>query len=264
MFIAIAFNTFVVLVTSALHQYQVLVLVEVMLFGFFFSMFGIYGSRAGAIGTLSLVIMLINMSPLRHQHEAIISALLTAGGGVWYAGLSLALNRLQPYRLVEQALGENLILIAGYVRARAAFFKEGADVEAVFTRVMKEQVEVLKAQTQIRELLFKTRQLVGDASPKSRSMMMIFLESLDLFEETMYSYQDYKLVHAHIEPGLLNNFYRVILHVVAEFEHIGLAVQTGTAIKKMPSFTAALDELDMVINQQLDSPSATSLQIQCL
>ena len=264
MLVAITLNTFVVLVTSLLYQYQVLVLAEVVVFGFFFSMLGIYGARAGAIGTLALVIMLINMSPLRHEHSATTSALLTAGGGAWYAALSLVLNRLQPYRLVEQALGENLILIADYIRARASFYKENADIEAVFTRVMKQQVDVLKAQSQVRELLFKTRQWLGDASPKSRSLMMIFLESLDLFEETMYSYQDYKLLHAHIEPKLLNSFYRVIIQVVAEFEHIALAVQAGTVIKKMPSFTAMLDELDAAINENLELSSATALQVQSL
>lgn len=258
MFVAIAFNTFIVLITSVVYTNQFLVIAEVTLFSFFFSMLGIYGARAGAVGTLVLVIMLINMSPLRHEHGPLVSAALTAGGGVWYAGLSLLLYRLQPYRLVEQALGENLILIAGYIRARAAFYKKNADVEGVFSRVMKEQVEVLKAQTQIRELLFKTRQLVGDASPKSRSMMMIFLESLDLFEETMYSYQDYKLLHEHIDEELLNKFYRVILQVVAEFELIGLAVQSGSVVKKMPSFASALDDLDKVIQDRLAATTAAT------
>ncbi|HEY3402471.1 MAG TPA: FUSC family membrane protein, partial [Ohtaekwangia sp.] len=264
MLVAITLNTLVVWTTSLLYPYPFLVIAEVAVLGFLFSMLGIYGSRAGAVGTLALVIMLINMSPIRHEHSGFMSALLTAGGGAWYAGLSLVLYRLQPYRLVEQALGENLILIAGYIRARASFYKEDADVEAVFTRVMKEQVEVLKTQSQIRELLFKTRQLVGDASPKSRSMMMIFLESLDLFEETMYSYQDYKLLHANIESRLLNNFYRVIIQVVAEFEHIGLAVQAGTVIKKMPSFTAMLDELETDVEEQLKSSTPTELQVQSL
>jgi len=264
MLAAIAFNTAVVLVTSVLYSYPVLLLAEIILFTFFFAMLGIYGARAGAVGTLALVIMLIYMSPLRQDHNMSMSVLLTAGGGLWYGFLSLMLYRLQPYRLVDQALGEHLILIAGYVRARAAFYKNDTDVKVVFDRVMKEQVEVLKAQAQIRELLFKTRQLVGDASPKSRSIMMIFLESLDLFEESMYSYQDYKSLHDNIDPDLLNRFYREVLQVVAEFEHIGLAVQAGTAIKKIPSFKTSLDELEAVLQHRLTNPSLTSLQQQSL
>jgi len=247
MLAAIALNTFTALVTGYTHDHQLLLLTEVVVFSFSFSLFGIYGARAGAIGTLALVIMSINMSPRQDEHT-VMNAALTAGGGLWYALFSLLLYRLQPYRLVEQAMGENLLMIAEYVRARAAFYKEGTDVEITFNRVMKEQVEVLKSQTQIRELLFKTRQFVADASPRSRSLMMIFLESLDLFEETMYSYQDYKLLHKNISADLLNKFYRSILQVVAEFELIGLSVQSGIVIKKIPSLEITIHELEQSLN----------------
>jgi uncharacterized membrane protein YccC len=248
MLIATALNASTVLITSLLHNHHGLLSAEVLVFSFGFSLFGIYGSRASAIGTLAIVMMLIHMSPLR-QPEPVVNTLLTIGGGLWYTVLSLTLYRLQPYRLVEQALGENLMLIAGYTRARAAFYKSDADIHAVFNRVMKEQVEVLKAQTQTRELLFKTRQFVGDASPKSRSLMMIFLESLDLFEETMHAYQDYAALQKNVDEAIRNNFYRVILQVVAEFEHIGLMVQAGMPVKKMPDLSASLDELNNALQE---------------
>jgi uncharacterized membrane protein YccC len=263
MLVATAVNTVTVLITSLLYGHELFLMTEVALLSFLFSLLGIYGARAGAIGTLALVIMLIHMSPMRHEQNSLISALLTAGGGLWYAALSLVLYRLQPYRLAEQALGENLMLIASYIRARGAFYKKGTDVELAFDRVMKEQVEVLRAQTQLRELLFKTRQFVGDASPKSRSIMMIFLESLDLFEETMYSYQDYKLLHEHVDEKLLNTFYRAIIQVVAEFELIGLSVQAGIPIKKMPALSADLDILDRAI-QQYRTNSRNTLENQSL
>ncbi len=258
MLVATALNAFTVLTTSLIAEHQLLLITEVALFGFTFSMLGIYGSRAGAVGTLALVIMLITMSPFRHVQPATVQALLTAGGGLWYAGFSLLLYRLQPYRLVDQALGENLMLIGSYIRARGAFYKSGVDVEKAFNRVMQEQVEVLRSQDQMRELLFKTRQFVGDASPKSRSIMMIFLESLDLFEESMYSYQDYKLLHEHIDERLLNKFYRVILQVTAEFDHIGLQIQAGTAVRKMPMLQSSLDELDRAIEVYKSTSQSSS------
>lgn len=249
MLIALLLNTFTVFVTAVLHDYHQLLLAEVILFSFVFSLLGIYGARAGAIGTLALVIMLIHMSPYRQQENVWISALLTAGGGVWYTTFSLILYRLQPYRIVDQALGENILLIASYLRARALFYKAGSNVKDTFNRVMKEQVEVLKSQNQLRDLLFKTRQLVGDASPKSRSLMMIFLESLDLFEETMYSYQDYTVLQEQIPGDLLNQFYRIALQVVSELEDIGLAVQSGSPVKKMPALYTSIEALDKLLLQ---------------
>jgi uncharacterized membrane protein YccC len=263
MLVATALNALTVLITTLLHDHPVWLLAEVTVFGFLFSMLGIYGSRASAVGTLALVIMVIHMSPLRHEGAAV-TAVLTAGGGLWYAALSLIINRLQPYRLAEQALGENLMLIADYIRARAAFYRPGSDLEAVFNRVMREQTDVLKSQDQIRELLFKTRQFVGDASPKSRSIMMIFLESLDLFEETMYAYSDYEALHRKISADVLQRFYRVILLVVAEFEYIGLSVQSGMTVKRMPDLHAKLDELDQALAAYANSGSPDAASVAAL
>jgi uncharacterized membrane protein YccC len=43
----------------------------------------------------------------------------------------------------------------------------------------------------------------------------------------------------------------VILQVVAEFEHIGLMVQSGTAIRKMPAIAGALEGLEQAIQNAL-------------
>ncbi len=244
MIAGVILNALTVLITGFLFENQVLLLVQVLVFSFFFSLLGIYGARAGAVGTLALVVMLLNMSPMRDHENYVLNAILTAGGGIWYATFSIILFRLQPYRLVEQALGEQIIQIADYIRARAVFYQEGSDIDAAFTRVMQEQVDVLKSQNQLRELIFKTRQFVSDASPKSRSIMMVFLESMDLFEETMYTYQDYKLLHQHTRhTGLLKKFHAVILQLAAKLEHIGLSIQLGVPVKQTPDFTNELHEL---------------------
>ncbi len=260
MLAGIGLNTLTVLITGPLYTQQNLLLVEVIALSFLFSLLAIYGARAGAVGTLALVVMLLNMSPQRQHQNFLIDAVLTAGGGVWYFIFSMLLYRLQPYRLVEQALGENILQIADYIRARAAFYKQGTDIDASFNRVMQEQVVVLKNQNQMRELLFKTRQFVSDPSPKSRSLMMVFLESMDLFEETMYVYQDYKLLHQHTRhTDLLSKFYRVILQLVTELEHTGLMIQTGIAVKRMPDFTLELRELTRSVQEHRKNISGTAV-----
>ncbi len=82
MLIAILFNTFIVILTGLVYQHPVLLLAEVLVFSFFFSLLGIYGTRAGAVGTLAIVVMLIHMSPFR-EHAAILDGGLTAAGGLW-------------------------------------------------------------------------------------------------------------------------------------------------------------------------------------
>jgi uncharacterized membrane protein YccC len=260
MLAGIILNALTVLITGFLYESHILLLVQVLVFTFFFSLLGIYGTRAGAVGTLALVVMLLNISPMRDHENYIQNALLTGGGGIWYATFSMLLFRLQPYRLVEQALGEHIIQIADYIRARAVFYQQDADIDAAFTRVMQEQVEVLKNQNQLRELIFKTRQFVGDASPKSRSIMMVFLESLDLFEETLYTYQDYKLLQQHTRhTDLLKEFQSVILHLASELERIGLAVQSGLTLKQTREFDKELIQLQGLIREHGSNSSGTAV-----
>lgn len=244
LFAAVAINTVTVLITVLVRDNQILLISVIILFSFFYSLLGVFGNRSGAIGVLALVIMLLNIMPHHDNEKALRDTLLIFAGGVWYTGFSLLLYRLRPYRLAEQAVGENLIALAEYLQARASLYKEGADIKATFHRVMEEQATVLKCQDQAREILFKTRQFVGDASPKSRSIMMIFIESIDLLEQAMTSYQNYELLHKSVgKTGLLNKFYGVILQVAAELEHIGLLVQSGAVIRKDITFTSALGEL---------------------
>jgi len=248
---AVAFNTFTVFITTSLHNYQAILIVEIILLSFFYSLFGIFGNRAGAIGTLALVIMLLNLVPHTAHINPESDTLLIMGGGVWYTVFSLLLYRIRPYRLAEQAIGENLIAIAAYLRARAFLYKQGENIENAFNGIIGEQVNVLKCQEQASEILFKTRQFVTDASPKSRSMMMIFIDSNDLLEQVMSAHQDYKQVHITLQhTDLLNKVHAAILLGAVELERIGLVIQSGAAVRDDIAMESSLNELDLAVEKQ--------------
>lgn len=256
MIAAIILNTLVVLLTALTKEYQGLLVIQIVIFGFLLSMLAIYGGRAGAVGTLALVVMLLNLLSINEDYNTLTGSALIAGGGSWYMMFSLLLYRIRPYRPVEQSLGEHLIAIADYIRARATFYKEGADPAACFNNVMKAQSDVRKIQVQTQELLFNTRRFVADASPKSRSLMMIYLDSLDLFEQTMYSYQDYELLHKTLDPtGLPNRFYGLILELAADLEHTGILIQMGSSVKKDIDLTKRVDDLQQLTMDQLQRAS---------
>lgn len=244
MIAAILLNTAVVLLTGLTKEYQVLLVIQIVVLGFFLTMTAVWGGRAGAVGTLALVVMLLNLLSIHDEYNTIQGSLLIAAGGLWYMIFSLLLHGIRPYRPVEQALGEHLIAIADYMRARAAFYREGADLSQCFHRVMKEQSGVRAIQDQTQELLFKTRRFMGDASPRSRSLMMIYLDSLDLFEETMYAYQNYAQLHQTLaNTGLLNRYYGLILELAAGLEYIGITVQMGNPVKTHFDITRRVSEL---------------------
>lgn len=254
MLIALGLNTLVALIVGLVRDQGLLLLPLIVVCSFLFSMIGVYGARASSVGTLALIMLLLNMSPDRTNSNLTQDVLLVAAGGIWYFVLSVLLYRLQPYRIVEQALGEYLSDIAQYLKARAAFYKTDADPASNYNRVMQEQVVVINTQTQVRELLFKTRQLVQDASPKSRSMMLIYLEATELFEETMYSYYDYDSLKKRIgQSSILTSLYSIIIQIVAELEYAGFTIQSGGQIKKNQKLNEALDTLNKLISAELKS-----------
>src|SRR5690349_17446125 len=262
---AIALNTSVVLLTSITKEYQILLITQIVVLRFLLTMMSVYGARAGAVGTLALVVMLLNLLSINKEYNTVQGSLLIGAGGAWYMLFSLLLHGIRPYRPVEQALGEHLIAIADYVRARAGFYREDADLSQCFHRVMKEQSDVRAIQAQTQDLLFKTRKLVGDASPRSRGLMMIYLDSLDLFEQTMYSYQEYEPLHKTLgNTGLLNRYYGLILEVAAALEYIGITVQMGNPVKKHFDLTRRIADLKQVTDEYLqrsqDPEKTASLQ----
>jgi len=247
MIAATCLNTVLVLLTTLTKEYPALLVTQIVILGFFLTMAGVYGGRAGAVGTLALVVMLLNLLSIDNEYNNVKGSLMIGGGGVWYTAFSLLLYRIRPYRPVEQALGEHLISIADYIRARAGFYKEGADLSRCFHQVMTAQSKVRNIEHQTQELLFKTRRFVGDASVRSRSLMMIYLDSLDLFEQTMYAYQDYEQLHKNLQSsGLLNRYYGLILELAAGLEYIGITVQMGNPVRENFDLTMRVSDLEKI------------------
>jgi uncharacterized membrane protein YccC len=250
MLIASCLNAATVLLTFVIRDNPYTLFAGLISIAFLYSFISIYGARASAIGTLAFVVMLLNITPDDTDSDALTTALLFGGGGLWYTVFSIVLYRLQPYRIVQQAIGEYVMTVAEYLRARGALFKGIDEMDAAYSRIMTSQVSVLNMQNQVRELLFKTRQFVGDPSPKSRSLMMMYLEASELFEETMHSYQDYRLLHTSLgDSEIVRKFYGMITRIVAELEYVGLSIQSGLVVKRTVDMRADFDEIKSLLRE---------------
>src|SRR5690606_1263260 len=81
----------------------------------------------------------------------------------------------------------------------------------------------------LREILFRTRILVKDSSNKSRALMMMYLDSLDLFEQIIHSQQDYRYLRSVFGDTKILRLFGVFIRWLAEeVQHIGVAVQART------------------------------------
>ncbi|MFD1630643.1 FUSC family protein [Pseudopedobacter beijingensis] len=240
----------VALLTSLINNNIYLTGIEVLVFGFLFSMFGIYGNRASSVGIAALFIMILN---LEHQHMSLPyfqHALFLLAGGFWYFILSMSFSAMMPHRYAQQTLGECIQEIGRYMKLRANFYDYNISVEDNFKKLVEKQVVVNNLQDNVREILFKTRELVKDSTPTGRMLIVVFADMVDLFEQTMATHNDYEVIRERYKgEDILPEFASIIKRIATEIEYLGSCLIYGTQPRKHIVSTEDLDLLKDKINK---------------
>ena len=125
-------------------------------------------------------------------------------------------------------LGEHLIELAELLNLRSNYYAPKVDYPHIMDQMLKKQVTLKEQQENLREVLFKTRQIVQESTVKSRSLLIIFMDSVDLYERILLSQQDYVQLHKAFDGKHILQVYGRYLGILAfELEQIGLALQQG-------------------------------------
>ena len=195
---------------------------------FIFSMIGVYGGRVISIGIAALLVMVLNMNRPGHGWNVLLNALYVTAGGVWYMLWSLVLYHVRPYKLIQQALGDCIMATADYLRIRAQFYDSKTNYDDVYRELMEQQVQVQHKQDLLRELLYKSRTIVKDSTVTSRTLMMLFIDTVDMFEKAATSFYPYEdLHHFFDDTDILQRFKECVLEISDALDDIGIAVKSG-------------------------------------
>lgn len=195
---------------------------------FLFSMFSVYGMRAGAIGTAALLVIVLSVDDVRPWQDVTLHAVLVLAGGTWYAILSYFMYRLRPYRLAQQTLSESIYEVSSFLRAKARFYQENVDYDLNYAKLLQLQVQVHEKQDAVREVLFKTRQVIRDSTPEGRFLLLVFVDMVDLFEQIMSTYYNYRRLHEQFDAtGILKHYEIVINQIADELDNLAFALKTG-------------------------------------
>ncbi len=214
--------------TSLLHDLPVLFFFAIICFGMFFSMIGVYGNRGSSVGTISLLIFIITIDSPSAAGGTFSQAIIFAAGGIWYLLLFFMLDKLRPYQHVQQLMGENFVNLGALLTTKSRFYRANINFSRLSDKMLQQQIGIRENQENLREILFRTRQLVSESSNKSRTLMLMFLDSIDLFEQILNSQQDYQKLHlAFGNSKILRVFGTYLSWLGAEVQHIGVAVQAG-------------------------------------
>ena len=239
------------LLTGLINNYPILIGIEILLLCFFYSMFSVYGNRASAIGTACLLIMILTIDQQVIASSGVWGhSLYILIGGVWYMLLSISLSQIRPYRLAQQALGECIREVAQYLKLKADFYDKEADFDDNYKKLVSQQVIVHEQQDSVRELLFKTRLMVKESTLSGRLLILVFVDIVDLFEQTMATHYDYQAIRNTFgKTETLKEFNKIIVKLAEELENLSYYVISNDKPRRLHDFKPDLEKIKLSIDK---------------
>jgi uncharacterized membrane protein (TIGR01666 family) len=202
----------------------------IAVFCFIFSMIGVYGTRAGSIGLAGLFVMVLNFTNRAGAETIVLNAFYILCGGLWYMVLSLSLYSFRPYKVTQQALGDLIQSAGAYILWRTAFYSKDPDYDSIYSNLLEKQAEINEKQNLVRELLYKSRDVVKESTNTGRITLLIFIDINDLFERMMSLQLHHKLFHQYFDQSdVLESFKNFLLLLSEELNETGISLKSGRA-----------------------------------
>lgn len=245
-------NLFIFLVaifTGLINKSPILISIEIALLCFVGSMFSVYGTRASYVGIVVLVVMILTIDYKLTPIETLKYACGLLAGGIWYMVFSLLVFRVKSYRLAQQTLGECLEQITAYLRLKARLYDIQSDYDECYKKLVATQIIIHQRQDAVRELLFQSDTIAKRPSKMVRLLIIVFIDLIDLFEQTMAAPYDYHTIrNQYRKTGVLDLFQKVINKLADELENIAYCSIQDTAPTPLYDFQPNLEALEKSID----------------
>lgn len=231
-------------VASLIKNLPILIYPEIIIFGIFFTMIGVYGQRLAAVGALSLVVLGIFIDGHLTGDNIVKSSLIFLAGSVCYFLIFLLVSKIQPYKLAGQMIGENYLELSKYLSLKSKFYLKDPNYDQLYAQIISQQISIKNLQEETRETVFKTRKIVNESTTTSRLLMLMFLNSIDLHEKLMTSESDYRKVQENFgASGFLLSLGEYLEKLAEEMGNIGIALQSGGRAKPLRNIDELLENI---------------------
>jgi len=257
---AVIFFFIVATIATIFKNFEILVYLEIILFGMLFTMIGVYGQRLAAVGSLSLVVLGIFIDGHLTGNNITRSLLSFLAGCSWFVVVFMVVATIQPYKLASQMIGENYLELADFLKIKAKFYLKDPDYPTLNSQVIAQQINIKNLQEDTRNTVFRTRKIVNESTTTSRILLLMFLNSIDLHEKLMTSETDFKKIHSNFEDtGILENIHHYLIRLSEEISEIGISLQLGVKVTSDLELNEELNKLHdsyfELRNQKLNSES---------
>ncbi|WDF46647.1 FUSC family membrane protein [Chryseobacterium sp. KACC 21268] len=234
----------IALLASLVKEFPIAVYLEIIIFGFFFSMIGVYGLRLATFGSIALVVLSIFIDGHLTGEDILKSTFIFFLGCVWFFVIFMIVSKLQPYKLASQVVGENYLELADYLRIKAKYYTKNPDFNELLNQLITQQIKIKNHQEDTREIVFKTRQIVNESTTQSRILMLMFLNSFDLFDKLLTSENDYKrMTQVFGDTTLFHKIHDYLLAMADEITNLGISLQSGLTFRQITNFDNELKKI---------------------
>ena len=183
-----------------------------------------YGKKTLPLSFSMVFSMIMGMgSPGHGWPLALHQTELFALGGCFYAVYSLIIAGFLQFRTRQQALGEVLQGMAGYLRRQADFYDPQIPMDDCYKGVIEQKALVADRLQVARDLIFRTLR-----TPRDGMLAATLSEMLELFERLLSSQTDYSVLREHFSDAGILVFYRdIALKAGQDLENIGMRLMRG-------------------------------------
>lgn len=223
------------LIIGFTNDYPILLGIEITFFFFFFSMFNLYGVRASAVGIAILLVLILGIDQHLKPIDSLLHAVYLLIGGVWYMLFSIILSQVAPFRAAQQTLGKCMQEVAKFILLKGKFYDKNTNVEENNLKTITQQIAVNQSMEEVREILFKTREILKDSSVTGKKMILTFMDLVDLYEHATESHLRYdEIQKKYGEYQILIHFRNTIVNVANEISYIGTCIHNNEVPTKFP------------------------------
>jgi uncharacterized membrane protein YccC len=223
------------LIIGFTNDYPILLGFEIAFFFFFLSMLNVYGVRASSVGIAILLVLILGIDQHLSPFDSLMHAAYLLAGGVWYMLFSLILSQVAPFRAAQQTLGKCMQEVAKYIQLKGDFYDKRTEIEDNIQKTITQQIAVNQSMEDVREILFKTREILKDSSEAGKKMILTFMDLVDLYEHATESHLRYEEIQKKYgEHKILINIKNTIVNIASEISYIGTCIHNNEVPSKFP------------------------------
>lgn len=171
-----------------------------------------YGNKAIAVGFAGSFAIVVGLGARQYAGLDLLDhTLFFVAGGSAYMIYGLVTSHFLVFRTKQQVFAESSFELAQYLRIKSTFYEEGAQLDALYAAMVRQQSVVVQKQQIARNFLFRDIK-----SDRDLRIAQLFIMQVDFFEYILASNTDYEMLQKYYSGSDIMLFLRDLVYKTAK------------------------------------------------